>query len=136
MSSMNYYGLVFQFHQISGKKIAKNIKEYKVVINLKERNVGTKEKILKQGLAIYKNAQRGHRALQHTFHTFSIASVREIQEHLILQLYGQQKQLFSQQDFLQNPQVFRTRMSSSRPTSRNLMVLRPVHLFGNTSFNN
>ena len=64
MSSKNYYGLVFQFHQISGKNITRNIEEYKVVINLKERNVGAKEKSLKQGLASAKDltkAPRGSR---------------------------------------------------------------------------
>ena len=39
----NYYGLVFQFQQ------------YRLVINLKERNLGTKEKSPKQGLASAKN---------------------------------------------------------------------------------
>ena len=38
MSSKHYYGLVFHFQQ------------YRAVINLKEKNLGTKEKNLKQGL--------------------------------------------------------------------------------------
>ena len=46
MSSKNYYGLVFNFTRDQ---------KYRVVINLKERNVGTKEKNSKQGLASAKD---------------------------------------------------------------------------------
>ena len=57
MSSKNYYGLVFQFHQIS------------VVINPKETNVGTKERSPKNGLASAKDLTvKLHEGRDSTYH--------------------------------------------------------------------
>ena len=64
MSSKNYYGLVFRFHQRSGI-----LSEYRAVINLKERNVGPKEKSPKQGLASAKDQTvKQHEGRDSTYH--------------------------------------------------------------------
>ena len=61
MSSKNYYGLVFKFHQRLGIQ--------RVVINLKERNVGTNEKRPKQGLASVKDLTvKLHEGRDSTYH--------------------------------------------------------------------